>query len=221
MNRIPRTVSLILMAAVFAAALSARAQAPATPPASTAAAPASATAPAPAPATAPASAPASAVGSEAAPAAGSTDFQTLDQQVQDVKKQIINLNRDLFVLEENLLFPANTQVAVYLSMDVGTFFKLDSVTLKIDDKEVANYLYTSRELKALLKGGVQRLYLGNQKIGKHQLVAFFVGKGPHGLDYRRGATITFDKGIGAKYLELKISDHVPAHQPEFLIKDWE
>ncbi|MDE2346923.1 MAG: AraC family transcriptional regulator [Gammaproteobacteria bacterium] len=141
--------------------------------------------------------------------------------MQGVQKDVISLNKDLFVLEENLLFPANTQVAVYLSMDVGTFFALDSVTLKIDNKEVANYLYTAREVKALLKGGVQRLYLGNQKIGNHELVAFFVGKGPHGLDYRRGASITFNKGIGAKYLELKITDRVPKHQPEFVIKDWE
>ncbi|HVC02779.1 MAG TPA: hypothetical protein VND80_11310 [Steroidobacteraceae bacterium] len=148
-------------------------------------------------------------------------FATLDQQVQSVKQQVIDLNRDLFVLQEKLLFPANTQVAVYLSMDVGTFFALDSVTLKIDDKQVANYLYTPREVKALEKGGVQRLYIGNQKIGKHRLVAFFIGKGPHGLDYRRGATISFDKGIGAKYLELKISDRARSQQPEFLIKDWE
>lgn len=156
-----------------------------------------------------------------APDAPPADFKTLDQEVQGVKKDVIELNKDLFVLEENLLFPANTQVAVYLSMDVGTFFALDSVTVKIDDKEVANYMYTAREVKALLKGGVQRIYLGNQKVGKHEIVAFFIGKGPHGIDYRRGAALTFDKGIGAKYLELKITDRVPKHQPEFVIKDWE
>src|ERR1017187_6754823 len=70
------------------------------------------------------------------------DVKTLDQEVQGLKKEVIDLNKDLFVLEEELLFPANTQVAVFLSMDVGTFFALDSVTIKIDNKEVANYLYT-------------------------------------------------------------------------------
>ena len=70
------------------------------------------------------------------------------------------------MLEEELLFPANTQVAVFVSMDVGDFFALDSVTLKIDNKEVINYLYTPREVEALLKGGVQRLYLGNLKVGQ-------------------------------------------------------
>jgi len=155
-------------------------------------------------------------------AADSGDFKTLDQEVQSMKKDVIDLNKDLFVLEEELLFPANTQVAVYVSMDVGTFFALDSVTVKIDNKQVKNYLYTAREADALLKGGVQQIYLGNLKVGKHELIAFFTGKGlPVDRDYRRGATINFDKGVGAKYLELKITDKVAKHQPEFLIKDWE
>jgi hypothetical protein len=155
-------------------------------------------------------------------AADAGDFKTLDQEVQSMKKDVIDLNKDLFVLEEELLFPANTQVAVYVSMDVGTFFALDSVTVKIDNKQVKNYLYTAREADALLKGGVQQIYLGNLKVGKHELVAFFSGKGlPVDRDYRRGATINFDKGVGAKYLELKITDKVAKHQPEFLIKDWE
>ena len=149
------------------------------------------------------------------------DFKTLDQEVQGMKKDVIELNKDLFVLQEELLFPSNTQVAIYVSMDVGTFFALDSVTLKIDNKEVKNYLYTAREADALLKGGVQELYLGNLKGGKHELVAFFSGKGPMERDYKRGATLTFAKTVGAKYLELKITDRVTKHQPEFKIKDWE
>jgi hypothetical protein len=170
---------------------------------------------------APAPAPASAQTAVAPAAPAADDTRTLDQEVQGLKKDVIDLNKDLFVLEEELLFPANTQVAVFLSMDVGTFFTLDAVTIKIDNKEVTNYLYTAREAEALLKGGVQRVYLGNQKVGKHELVAFFNGKGPGETDYRRGATLNFEKGVGAKYLELKISDRVSKHQPEFLVKDWE
>ena len=155
------------------------------------------------------------------PDAPPPELKTLDQEVQGLKKDVIDLNKDLFVLQEELLFPANTQVALYVSMDVGTFFALDSITVKIDNKEVKNYLYTAREAQALLKGGVQQIYLGNLKVGKHELVAFFSGKGPIQRDYKRGATINFDKGVGAKYLELKITDRVPKHQPEFMIKDWE
>jgi len=153
---------------------------------------------------------------EASPSA-----KSLDAEVQSVKKDVIDLNRDLFILEEELLFPANTQVAVYLSLDVGTYFALDSVQLKVDNKEVSNYLYTEREVDALNRGGVQRLYLGNLKVGKHEIVALFVGQGPHERDYRRAAKLNFEKGVGAKYLELKISDRVQAQEPEFVIKEWE
>jgi hypothetical protein len=207
-------------AAPPAAAAPANAAPPAaTPPAGTAAAPAAAPdAAAAAPASDTAATPPAA--GEATPEAA-PDTRGLDQEVQGLKKDVVDLNRDLFVLEEELLFPANTQVAVFLSMDVGDFFALDSVQLKIDQKEVINYLYTPREVEALLRGGVHRLYLGNLKVGKHELVAFFSGKGPNDRDYKRGASLTFEKGIGAKYLELKINDRQRKQQPEFEIKDWE
>ena len=216
-----RFAALALGALLLAAHPSAFAQAAAVPPATTL--PAASAAPTAKPA---AASPGSAAANPtAAPAVGApgpaTDTRGLDQDIQGLKKDVVDLNRDLFVLEEELLFPANTQVAVFISMDVGEFFLLDAVTLKIDQKEVANYLYTPREVEALAKGGVHRLYLGNLKAGQHELVAFFSGQGPHERDYRRGATLKFEKGIGAKYLELKINDRQRRQQPEFEIKDWE
>lgn len=157
---------------------------------------------------------------EAGTAAGG-EFRELDKDVQSLKEEVLDLNRDLFLLEEELLFPANSQVAFFISMDVGEYFELDSVSLKIDGKEVANYLYTEREVGALLRGGVHRLHMANLKSGDHELVAVFTGKGPHGRDYRRGATLNFDKGLGAKYMELAITDRVSKQQPEFDISEWE
>jgi hypothetical protein len=154
-------------------------------------------------------------------ASGAADTRALDEEIQGIKKDVVDLNRDLFILEEELLFPANTQVAVFLSMDVGEFFALDTVELRVDDKQVSKYLYTPREAEALLKGGVQRLYLGNLRAGEHELVALFTGKGPNGQDYSRGAQLRFEKAVGAKYLELRISDRQRKAQPEFEIKDWE
>ncbi len=145
----------------------------------------------------------------------------LDKQVEDLKQAVIELNRELFILEEELLFPGNTQVSIFLSLDIGNYFKLDSVQLHIDNKELTNHLYTEREVKALQRGGVQRLYLGNIKAGEHELVAFFTGVGPKGRDYKRGATVSFSKGIGPKYLELKIVDSVALQQPDFEVREWE
>jgi hypothetical protein len=150
----------------------------------------------------------------AAPAAG------LDDRIQAAKADVIRLNRDLMVLEEELLFPASTQVAIFVSMDVGRMFALDSVWVKLDDKEVAAYLYTPAEVQALHRGGVQRLYIGNLKAGTHELVAFFTGKGPHDRDYKRGATLKIEKGAEPRFIELRIRDSTGKLQPEFDVKVW-
>ena len=149
------------------------------------------------------------------------EFRSLDEDVQSLKKEVLDLNRDLFLLEEELLFPANSQVAFFISLDVGEYFALDAINLKIDGKEVSNYLYTEREVGALHRGGVHRMHMENLKVGDHELVAVFTGKGPNVRDYRRGATMNFSKGIGAKYVELEITDRVTKQQPEFVIKEWE
>lgn len=157
----------------------------------------------------------------AAPGGEQASVEALDQDVQGIKDEVLDLNRELFMLEEELLFPANTQVAVFVSMDVGEYFALDSVQLTLDGKPVSKYLYTEREANALYRGGAHRLYLGNLKSGDHELIAIFTGAGPHERDYRRGATLKFSKGIGAKFVELAISDRASKQQPEFMVREWE
>jgi hypothetical protein len=166
-------------------------------------------------ASAPDGAASAAAASEPAPAG------SLDDRVQQTKADVIRLNRDLLVLEEELLFPANTQVAVFVSMDVGLMFDLDSVQIKLDDKLVSNYLYTPLEVQALHRGGVQRVYLGDLKAGSHEIVAFFTGKGPHDRDYKRATTVRFDKSTEPKYIELQIKDVQQKLQPEFDVKVWQ
>jgi hypothetical protein len=158
---------------------------------------------------------AAAAPAEAATAAG------LDNRIQDLKADVIRLNRDLLVLEEELLFPANTQVALFVSMDVGKLFELESVQIKLDDKLVSNHLYTPLEVQALHRGGVQRVFLGNLRAGEHSIDAFFTGRGPHERDYKRGATLKFDKATEAKYIELRIKDSLAKLQPEFEVKVWQ
>ncbi|MDZ7652700.1 MAG: AraC family transcriptional regulator [Burkholderiaceae bacterium] len=185
------------------------------------------TAPAPAPAATPSATPTAKPVADAAPAPASASgtpapaASSLDNRIQDAKADVIRLNRDLMVLEEELLFPANTQVAIFVSMDVGRMFSLDSVRVKLDDKDVAAYLYTPAEVQALHRGGVQRVFVGNLKSGPHEIVAFFTGKGPHDRDYKRGTTIKFDKGTDPKYIELQIKDSTGKLQPEFEVKIWQ
>lgn len=151
----------------------------------------------------------------AAPGYARTESTPPGDDLEAVKKDLIALKRDLTILEEDLLFPASSQVAVFLSMDVGEFFQLDAVTVKLDGKEVTHHLYTDRQVDALLRGGVQRLYLGNVNQGRHELTAFFTGRGPSERDYRRAATVEFDKGFEPTFVELAIRDSESNYQPEF------
>jgi hypothetical protein len=169
----------------------------------------------------PASAPAAVAASAPAAEAPPPSAEALDSRAQALKADVLQLNRDLLVLEEELLYPAGTQVAVFVSMDVGKLFDLDSVQVKIDDKPIANYLYTPREVTALHRGGVQRLWVGNLRAGEHEITAFFTGGGPHERDYKRGATVKFEKGAEPRYIELQIKDDVGQLQPEFDVKVWQ
>ena len=72
---------------------------------------------------------AASLAADADDAASRDGFRQLDQDVQSLKKEVLDLNRDLFLLEEELLFPANSQVAFFISMDVGEYFELDSVSI--------------------------------------------------------------------------------------------
>lgn len=139
----------------------------------------------------------------------------LAAEMETLKQALVNLNRDLFILEEDLLFPSSTQVAVYLSMDVGEYFKLDAVELKVDGKLATNYLYTDRQVNALYKGGVQRLYVGNINQGSREISAFFIGTGPENRPYKRAVTLEFDKDDEAATVELKIIDSASKQQPTF------
>jgi hypothetical protein len=141
-------------------------------------------------------------------------------KVEALKESVLTLNRDLLILEEELLYPASTQIAVYVSMDLGTFFALDAIKLEINNQLVASELYTDKQTKALFRGGVQRLYVGNLKTGEHEISAFFTGRGPQ-KDYKRGAKHVITKGQDPVVLELRIVDSTAQLQPVFEIKQWQ
>lgn len=141
--------------------------------------------------------------------------QNLSEQIETLKQAMVNLNRDLFILEEDLLFPASTQVAVYLSMDVGEYFALDAVEIRINNDVKTYYLYTDRQVNALYRGGVQRLYVGNVNQGEHELTAYFVGIGPEKREYKRAVSVTFTKDEDPVAIELSVNDSTKKQQPVF------
>ena len=140
---------------------------------------------------------------------------TIDEQLASLDEALMLLETDVRILEEDLLYPASSRVSVFLEMDVGELFALDAVTLELNGKEVAHSLYTDRQVDALYRGGVQQLFTGNLKQGENELNAFFVGRGPHGRDYRRAATVTFEHEFEPVVVQLAVTDDTTSRQPEF------
>lgn len=149
-----------------------------------------------------------------------TEQGQLASELEQLKKQVVELNRDLFILEEDLLFPANTQLSVFVSVDVGQFFKIDSVELKINDEDVAGFLYTERQRLALEQGGIQKLYVGNLKTGQHQLTAIFVGLDNQQRTVKRAVNYDFEKEDEATFIELKVQDQTTNYRAEVIVDEW-
>ena len=154
-------------------------------------------------------------------ASNSVPQEQVSLSVEELKKQVIKLNRDLFILEEDLLFPANTQLVVYLSFATGKFLNLDSISLKVDDELVASHLYTERQLKALKRGGMQRLFMGNLKTGEHEVTAVLHGIGPNNKEYKLAASKVIEKETELKALEIRIEDQSETYQAKVSIVEWE
>lgn len=155
-----------------------------------------------------------------ATAGESMEQSPIAPQLESLKESVLTLNRDLLILEEELLYPASSQVAIYVSMDLGSYFSLDAIKLEINGQLVASEMYTDKQVSALYRGGVQRLYMGNLKSGEHEISAFFTGRGPH-EDYKRGAKLMVNKTQTPLVLELRIIDSTAQLQPVFDIKEWQ
>ena len=143
----------------------------------------------------------------------------LDEQVQDIKKDVLELTSELSRLEEKLLFPSNTQVSLFVAVNGDEGFVLDSMQIKMDNKVVAQHLYTFKEIEALRAGGVQRIYTGNIKTGDHQLVASFIGRTKSGNEYQRSENFKVTKAVGPKFVEIQITGSSASDQT-ISFKDW-
>ncbi|MEH6449697.1 MAG: AraC family transcriptional regulator [Oleispira sp.] len=148
------------------------------------------------------------------------NVKVLSKEIQGLKKSVVDLNKDLQLMEEELLFPSSTQLSIFVSLDIGQFFTLESVKVKINGKQVASHLYSEKQRQALARGGVQRLYLTNLNLGKHKIVAFFTGIGPNGRPYKRASELEFQKSKGSQFLELAIVDDSAKQEAQFTIKQW-
>lgn len=143
----------------------------------------------------------------------------LDEQVQEIKTDVLSIAAQLNQLEEKLLYPSDTQVALFVSLTKGEKFRLDAVDIELDGKPVAHHLYTFKELEALQKGGVQRIYVGNATTGEHALRVTVMGKSEGGSDFRKDESFKISKNIGPKLVGVVLAGTGIGSKP-IALKDW-
>jgi hypothetical protein len=133
-------------------------------------------------------------------------MRSLDEQVQEIKTDVLTIARDLALLEERLLFPSNTQMSVFVEMGADDSFRLDAVRIEIDGNAVAHHIYSFKELEALQGGGVQRIYTGNVTTGAHELKVAVNGKRSNGDEFTSSETFSISKGIDPKVVGLMLAE---------------
>jgi hypothetical protein len=129
----------------------------------------------------------------------------LDEQVQEIKGDALSISAELAKLEEKLLYPSNTEVSVFISLKTGETFRLDSVDIQMDGKPVTHHLYALKELEALRKGGVQKLYTGNVRTGDHDLEVQVSGKTSSGADFQKSGHFVVTKDVAPKIVEVSLA----------------
>ena len=134
-----------------------------------------------------------------------SEMQSLDGQVQEIKSDVLDIASELGTLEERLLYPSNTQVAVFVSLDGGEDFRLDAVEVEIDGDLATHHIYSFKELEALQKGGVQRIYTGNVTTGEHQINVTMMGKLKNGNDFSETESFTFSKDVKPKAVGITLA----------------
>lgn len=148
------------------------------------------------------------------------EVQAISQGIQALKSQVVDLNKDLRLMEEKLLFPSSTRYTVFVSVVSDRFFQLEGIKFKMDGELVATHVYSAKQREALARGGVHRLYVTNLNEGQHTATVFFTGLGSNQRPYKRAVSLDFDKGPGSGHLEVSIGDNNSGREPVFDLRQW-
>ena len=147
------------------------------------------------------------------------EMRGLDEQVQEIKSDVLAISAELSRLEEKLLYPSGTQIAIFVELATGDQMRLDAVRLQIDGQLVAHYIYSFKELEALRKGGVQRVYVGNVATGDHGLTVLVNGKLGSGADFSHTEQFSFHKDVKPKLVGLTLAGSDSGNKP-IVLGEW-
>lgn len=148
---------------------------------------------------------------------GSVAAQSQDalKELESLRQQTIELNRDFDIFEENNSSP----LVIYFSINADQKFRIQSLRVMLDGQLLKQLEYDDASRKALQAGGAQLVYGGSAAPGKHELIAYYVSD----REYQGGKSQIIHKQDKTQYLEVIIQKQNTKKsrlQPELIIKEW-
>lgn len=144
----------------------------------------------------------------------------LDREIERLNADVLKHAAKVFELEQALLHPADTRMAVFMTLDSGQALALDSIELYLNSIPVASHLYSDHEQAALEAGGVQQVYTGNLPDGTHELKAVITARSANDDFVRRESVHRFRKRPGTLRLQLGLSADAPDYEPDVTMVEW-
>jgi hypothetical protein len=144
----------------------------------------------------------------------------IDNEIDQLRASVAEHSSAVFALEQKLLHPADTRLAVFLTLTSRDSLDLDSVELFINDKPVASHLYSDRERASLEEGGIQQLFTGNLPNGMHELKTVITARSANNHFVRREALHRFQKRPGTLRLQMSLEARAPDYEPQVSFVEW-
>lgn len=144
------------------------------------------------------------------------NLKTVEEEIEELRGKLVELNSELDSLEQDLLVPRTSAMKVFLTSTAGKQFQLQSVKVLLDDRMVGTHVYRGEENLALQNGGAQSLYEGHVSTGEHTIIAQFTGVDL--IQNRINKAIRFKlkgKERTLTFVELRVGYSTEKKRPDF------
>lgn len=98
------------------------------------------------------------------------------QTIQNAKQTVLELNKDLYQLEKDLLNPPTVRAQLFVSQAPDLSMTLSDIAIEVDNVNPITHLYSSEQRQALVQGAIQPLPEFALAAGLHELTLTLRGR---------------------------------------------
>ena len=129
----------------------------------------------------------------------------LDEQVQEIKTDVLGIAAELSRLEEKLLYPSNTQLAIFVSLAEGDTFRLDSCRSTSTASSSRTTSTASRSSRRCSTAACSASTPATCRPATTRSRSRSTARSTGGDDFNSTETFPFDKGVEPKLLGIALN----------------